>query len=433
MTAYWCERAWLPTGPAPAVLLDVDGDRITAVRPGAEPGFATRLTGLVVPGAANAHSHAFHRALRGAGGPGTFWTWRDRMYRLARRLDPDRYHRLARAAYAEMLLAGYTAVGEFHYVHHAPGGTRYADPNAMGEALLHAARDAGIRCTLLDTCYLAGGFGTPLDEPQLRFSDGDAHAWAERVDALRPGPGQRIGAAVHSVRAVPAEQIPHVVDWARHRGAPLHAHLSEQPAENTACRAAHGTTPTGLLAARGALDAEFTAVHATHLTDEDVTALGGAGVCLCPTTEADLADGIGPAGALAAAGATLSIGSDGHSAVDPWAEAQAVEAGQRLATGRRGHFTPAALLGMATAAGHRALGMPGGALAPGAPADLVALDLGSARLAGVELTDVPAVARAADVRDVVVGGEHVVRDRAHRTIDVPAALRSAIDDLREDP
>ncbi|HET6917954.1 MAG TPA: amidohydrolase family protein, partial [Jiangellaceae bacterium] len=185
-----------------------------------------RLRGVVLAGFANAHSHAFHRALRGRTHTdgGTFWTWRERMYELAARLEPDSYRRLATAVYAEMALAGVTCVGEFHYLHHTPGGTRYDDPNTMGEALKQAARAAGIRLTLLDTCYLTGGIGVPLTDNQLRFGDGDADRWAERVAALTPDANTRIGVAIHSVRAVPADQIPVVVSVAT--GRPLHVHLS---------------------------------------------------------------------------------------------------------------------------------------------------------------------------------------------------------------
>jgi len=195
------------------------------------------------------------------------------MYAAAASLDPDSYRALARAVFGEMALAGITGVGEFHYLHHGPGGTPYDDPNAMGHALIEAAAEAGIRITLLDTCYLASGFGTPPEGVQERFSDGDAAAWAERASALRGAPHARIGAAIHSVRAVPAGQLATVADWARERGVPLHAHLSEQRAENEACLAATGRTPAELLDEHGALGAHCCMVHATHLTDADIERL----------------------------------------------------------------------------------------------------------------------------------------------------------------
>ncbi|GGQ03179.1 formimidoylglutamate deiminase [Streptomyces roseolilacinus] len=441
MTAtYWLEHAWLGDTVAPGVTLDVADGRISAVRTGAAtpPPGAAPLRGLTLPGLANAHSHAFHRALRGRvqAGRGTFWTWRDTMYQAASRLTPDTYRALATAVYAEMALAGVTAVGEFHYLHHAPGGTPYADPNAMGEALIAAAADAGVRITLLDTAYLSSGFGAPPNEHQLRFSDGTADAWAERVSALKDtgDDGVRVGAAIHSVRAVPADQLATVADWARDRRAPLHVHLSEQPAENEACLAAHGCTPTRLLADRGALGERTTAVHATHLTDEDIALLGGSatGTCMCPTTERDLADGIGPAVALQQAGSPLSLGSDSHAVIDLLEEARAMELDERLRTRVRGNWTAAALLRAASADGHAALGRPdAGRLEAGALADFTTIALDSVRTAGPppRLAAETAVfaASAADVRHTVVGGRHVVRDGVHALVpDVPRALRDAI-------
>ncbi|MGZ6868333.1 MAG: formimidoylglutamate deiminase, partial [Blastococcus sp.] len=415
----------------------VDGGRIVSVEAGvdAAPG-DVRLAGVVFPGFANAHSHAFHRALRGRTHDrgGTFWTWRERMYAVAARLDPDSYLALARAAYAEMALAGITCVGEFHYLHHPPGGGRYADPNAMSEALIQAAADAGIRLTLLDACYLAGGLeGTghlPLDDVQLRFSDGDAESWAARVDRLPERPGLRIGAAVHSVRAVPAEQLSTV----RLPGRPLHVHLSEQPAENEACRAFHGCTPTRLLGDRGLLGPDTTAVHATHLTDDDIGVLGASGtaVCACPSTEADLADGVGPFRRLRNAGSPLCLGSDQHSTIDLIGEARLLEAHEQLVTGQRGPFRPAELLAALTVDGHRALGWPdAGRIAPGQRADLVAIRLDTARTAGCPPEQLIRVATAADVHTVLVDGRVVVAEGRHVLGDVGQLMSAAIEPLWE--
>ncbi|PZH14606.1 formimidoylglutamate deiminase [Streptomyces sp. NTH33] len=439
---YWLEQAWLGMYVEPGVALDVRDGRIAAVRTGvsAPPPGAEPLRGLTVPGLANAHSHAFHRALRGTVqvGSGTFWTWREVMYATADRLTPANYHALARAVYAEMALAGITAVGEFHYVHHAPGGSRYADPNAMGEALIEAAAEAGIRITLLDTCYLSSGFGQPPDAHQLRFSDGTAEAWAERCSVLKERDHARIGAAVHSVRAVPARELATVVRWAEERRAPLHVHLSEQTAENDACQAAHGCTPTRLLADHGVLGPRTTGVHNTHLTDQDIALIGrsGTGTCMCPTTERDLADGIGPAPALQRAGSPLSLGSDSHAVVDLLEEARAMELNERLRSRARGHWTAAALLRAATADGHAALGWSdAGSLTVGALADFTTIALDSVRTAGTlpRLGAETAVfaATAADVRHTVVGGRHVVRDGAHALVpDVPSALADAVEALR---
>ncbi|WP_427168623.1 formimidoylglutamate deiminase [Streptomyces sp. C1-1] len=439
---YWLEHAWLGTHVEPGVALSIEDGRITAVRTdtGSPPPGAEILRGLTLPGLANAHSHAFHRALRGTVqvGSGTFWTWREVMYATADKLTPDSYHALARAVYAEMALAGITSVGEFHYLHHAPGGTRYADPNAMGEALVAAAAEAGIRITLLDTAYLSSGFGEAPDTHQLRFSDGTAEAWAERCSVLKERDHARIGAAVHSVRAVPAGQLATVARWAEERRAPLHVHLSEQTAENDACQAAHGCTPTRLLADHGVLGRRTTGVHNTHLTDEDIALLGGTGTgtCMCPTTERDLADGIGPAPALQAAGSPLCLGSDSHAVIDLFEEARAMELNERLRTRSRGHWTAAALLRAASADGHAALGWEeAGTIEAGALADLTTIALDSVRTAGPlpRLGAETAVfaATAADVRHTIVGGRHVVRDGAHTLVpDVPQALARAIEALR---
>jgi formiminoglutamate deiminase len=442
VTAYHADYAWLG-GPSAAerVLIEVEGERIVTVRSGAEPPVgATRLRGLTLPGFANTHSHAFHRALRGAThrGSGSFWTWRDDMYKVAARLTPDSYYTLARAVYGEMALAGFTCVGEFHYLHHGPGGEPYTNPNAFGEALIAAAGDAGLRITLLDACYLTGGFGEPLQGPQMRFGDGDAATWAQRASALRAAPGARLGAAVHSVRAVPLADLPVVVEWAHERGAPLHFHLSEQPAENEACLAAHQRTPTALLEDVGALGPRSCAVHATHLTEADIALLAGSRttVCMCPTTERDLADGIGPARSLAEAGAPLAVGSDSHAVIDAFEEVRAVELDERLRSGRRGHWRASELLQAATADGHAVLGWPeAGRLAEGAVADFVCVALDSVRLAGARaetlLESAVFAAGATDVSDVVVAGRPVVAGGDHLLLsDIPAALDSAIEAVR---
>jgi formiminoglutamate deiminase len=439
LSAWHAELAWLgpERGVVERVLVEVDGERIVAVTEGVDPpAGATRLLGITVPGLANGHSHAFHRALRGRThrARGDFWSWRELMYRVAAVLDPDGYLALARAVYAEMALAGITAVGEFHYLHHDPAGRPYADPNRMGEALVEAAGQAGVRLTLIDTCYLRAGLdGAPLTGPQVRFGDGDADAWAERAGALPERPGVRVAAGIHSVRAVDPAAMSTVAAWADARDAPLHLHLSEQPAENQACLAATGRTPAALAEAAGVLGPRATAVHATHLGGEDVARLGATrtSVCLCPTTERDLADGVGPARALADAGSPLCLGSDSHAVVDLFEEARAVELDERLVTGRRGHHRPADLLAAATEAGMRALGWDAGRLAPGRLADLVTVGLGSVRLAGTrpaEAVDhLVFAATAADVTSVVASGRQVVSDGHHLLAgDVGAALTRAI-------
>jgi len=443
VTEWWCEHAWLGDRVADAVRITATDGVIDAVEPGSAPG-GQRLRGLVIPGLANAHSHAFHRALRShtQRGGGSFWTWRESMYRIAERLTPQSYLELARAVYAEMALAGITAVGEFHYLHHGPGGVPYADPNELGQVLVTAASDADIRLTLLDTCYLsAGPGGEPLQGPQLRFDDGDAERWAQRVDALRADTKRHdhvlVGAAVHSVRAVPADQLGAVAAWADAYDAPLHVHSSEQVAEVDQCRAVHGRTPTALLRDHGVLGPRTTAVHATHLTEADITDLraSATGVCFCPTTERDLGDGIGPAPALIAGPGPFSLGTDSHAMIDILEEARAVELDERLAQRQRGVVSAARLLDAATRDGQRALGWSNaGRFEVGARADLVALDLRSVRTAGGGATpeNVVFAASAADVTDVVVDGRTVVTDRRHVAVpDVGHTLADAISALWE--
>jgi formiminoglutamate deiminase len=460
MTRRWlAELAWLPgQGLRRDVLIEAEGDRFTSVSPSnaplsspapptpSAPAAPERLTGLTLPGFANGHSHAFHRALRATtqAGQGTFWTWRERMYEVAARLDPDSYLQLARAVYAEMTLAGMSCVGEFHYLHHQPDGRPYADPNAMSQALVQAAAEAGLRLTLLDTCYLTGGLDSsgvlPLAAPQRRFSDRDALRWADRVDELKLdehgliSPYARAGAAIHSVRAVPPEHMHPVVAWARQLGAPLHVHMSEQRAENEACRAVYGVSPTRLLYDEDVLGPRTTVVHATHVAAADLDLLGGAQVfaCLCPTTERDLGDGLAPARPLATAGCTLTLGTDSQAVVDLLEEARGIEYAERLARRSRGHFGAEDLLRAATSAGHASLGWPeAGDIAPGAWADLVTVSLDSVRTAGArpELALEAAIfgATAADVRNVVISGRDVVRDGVHLLVpDVPEALTRSI-------
>ena len=432
-SSYLLERAWVDGAVRDDVLVEIEDGRFTRVETGRRnrrPDDGTSaLPGLTLPGLANCHSHAFHRALRGRTQrrSGTFWTWREQMYAVAQRLDPDSYYALARATYREMVAAGITCVGEFHYLHHQPDGTPYDDPNAMGHAVTEAARDAGIRIALLDACYLSGGFGAPVEPAQLRYSDTDAERWAARTSRLRGNHSTVIGSAIHSVRAVPDDQLAAVVEAAA--GRPLHVHVSEQTKENDDCIAAYGATPTQLLADHGVLGADTTAVHATHLTRDDIDHLGSTRthVCFCPTTERDLGDGVGPSRDLHQAGARLTLGSDSHAVIDLFEEMRAVELDERLARRTRGHWTATELVAAATTAGHASLGFDdAGEIAVGRRADLVTVDTTSPRTAGTGADEHTAVfaATAADVTHVVVDGRRVETDAADVGRELDAVVRT---------
>ena len=406
-TVFHCRAALVDGRFAAEVTVTVADGRVAALTVGAVPEPHAIRLGVVVPGFVNAHSHAFHRALRGrthADG-GDFWRWRERMYETADALTPDSYEVLATAVFAQMREAGYTRVAEFHYLHHRPGGEPYPDHD-MERALARAARAAGIRLLLLDTCYLAGGIGVALSPPQRRFSDGTGDAWLDRWRRLRAAlepfadtasqPGVTVGAAIHSARAVTPPDL-RLIAAELARDVPLHVHLSENPAENEAALAAYGMTPTALLAQSGLLSPRLSVVHATHLTAQDIALLGEAGVTvvMCPTTEADLGDGIGPAPELRDAGARIAIGSDQHATIDPWEELARLELDQRLRLRRRGVFSPAQLW---------SAGAGGPGLRVGAPFDAVEVDADTARTRGADLAQLPLVAREGDVRATIVGG-----------------------------
>lgn len=398
-----------------------------------------------VPAPVNAHSHAFHRILRGRthegadGGAGTFWTWRDQMYAAAAQLTPASYEQLATAVFAEMVTAGWSAVGEFHYLHHQVGGTPYGvegsgqhgilQDHAMERALARAALAAGIRLVLLDTCYLQGGLDAEgkviaLGETQKRFSDGTAAGWLERHARLAAALQEEdagtglvtLGAAIHSVRAVPPEAMSQIAAQLDPT-TPLHIHLSEQPAENESAVAAYGLSPTGLLERAGLLSARLSAVHATHLNAADIAKLGAArvGIVMCPTTEADLGDGIGPARELADAGAVISLGTDQHAVVDPYLEQRALEHGERLRSGVRGRFSPAEISAAAREGGLRSLG-----LAPND--DYLVVRTDSVRTVGSRVAQLPLTATASDVVEVHINGTHVATDGIHTRLGDPADL-----------
>ncbi|MGJ6126951.1 formimidoylglutamate deiminase [Mycolicibacterium sp. Y3] len=425
--SYHCRLALVDGVFAGDVRVTLDRGMVTGLEAGVDQRPGDVQLDVVVPGFVNAHSHAFHRDLRGhthADG-GDFWQWRNRMYDIASRLSPESYRDLAEQVFTEMRDAGYTAVGEFHYVHHLPDGTRYPCHD-MEIALADAATAAGIRLVLLDTCYLRGGIGQPLDDRQRRFGDSDVYGWLERWHALRDrldaaGRGLvTLGAAIHSVRAVSRQDLAVIVEHLP-GDVPVHAHVSEQPAENDACMAAYGVTPVGLLADCGMLTPRFSAVHATHLTADDIRLLGDARttVVMCPTTEADLGDGIGPAPELLAAGAGLAIGSDQHAVIDPWEELGRLELDQRLRFRRRGVFSPDMLWQAGSLGGLRSLGLTMGrrrspGLAVGLPFDAVEVDVRTPRTRGARPDQLPLVARSSDVTATIVGG-HLTRPASART------------------
>jgi formimidoylglutamate deiminase len=420
---------------AGAALL-VDGGKVEGV--GApRAGFETvKLPGrAILPGLVSAHGHSFQRAIRGRTevrhpGRSDFWSWRDAMYRAAAVLDPDDVHAVARMAFLELARAGVTAVGEFHYLVHDPRGRPYSVPDLLARQVVRAAREVGLRIALLRVAYARGGAGVPASPEQRRFVDADPEDVLESVEGLaeftRGDRCASVGVAPHSVRAVPASWLAPLSAEARRRGWPVHVHVAEQPAEVEQCRAEHGVTPVALLEREGVLGPRTTAVHAIHLTADDVVALGRTGttVCACPTTERDLGDGVVPADELLRAGVPLALGADSHVQADLLEEARALEGNLRLVRRERGVLAAGAgaapddlalrLLGFATAGGMQSLGLPGGSLRPGEPADFLTVSLDDPSVAGATAADlVPAVvfsaARTA-VRDVHVAGEPVVRD-----------------------
>jgi formimidoylglutamate deiminase len=381
---------------------------------------------LVIPGFVDAHSHAFQRMIRGAthrrgqDDPSSFWSWRTHMYQTASGLDPEGVYAATRLAFTEMLRAGITTVGEFHYLHHRPDGGRYDDPHELSWQVARAAADVGIRLVLLEVYYARGGAGQPPLPEQRRFCDGDVASYLSRVDAVRAR-GIDVGIAPHSVRAVDREALRELAAHASDHALPLHVHVSEQPRENQECLDEHGLTPMRLLAECGALARPrgLTAVHAIHLDQADRSLLADQCVCACPSTEADLGDGILPAAELLEAGCELALGSDSNAVIDLVQEARLLEMHERLRARARlrlcdeaGHVWPV-LLRAATRAGGIALGRPhAGDISPGAPFDAAVIDLGHPFFARVE----PSVAldalllsgTAAAVAHVVVGGVELV-------------------------
>ncbi len=377
---------------------------------------------LILPGLVNAHSHAFQRVIRGAthrrreGDPSDFWSWREAMYGAAQGFDPEGLYRATKACYSEMLAAGITCVGEFHYLHHQPDGSPYDDPNELSKQILRAASEVGLRVVLLEVLYRRAGAGAdPLPE-QRRFCDASVEAYLRRVDDLRAA-GVEVGLAPHSIRAVAGDELREVADYARAHDLVLHAHVSEQPRENAECAAEHGQTPTAAFAEAGCLDRarRFTAVHAVHVDDGDRALLGSQHVCACPTTEADLGDGIVPAIDHRRAGATIALGSDSNAVIDLIQEARLLEMHERLRTGARICLAEGPgglgldLLRAASESGASSLGQPSlGRLGPGRPFDAFTVDLDHRLLADVDpahrIDALMLAGSAAPIDQVFVGG-----------------------------
>jgi formimidoylglutamate deiminase len=455
----FAQRALLPDGWAEDVAIEIAADgHIGAVITGAKPDGARRAVGPVIPGMPNLHSHAFQRAMAGlteqAGQSGTaaagdsFWTWRTLMYDFVGRLTPATLEAIASQLYVEMLKSGYTAVAEFHYLHHEADGRPYADLAEMSERILAAAKTAGIGITHLPVLYNASGFGgKPVGADQRRFLN-DPARFLRLIEGLRSrhrdDPQIRIGIAPHSLRAVTPETLQEaVVGLASMDGdAPIHIHIAEQTKEVEDCLAWSRQRPVEWLLEHQPVDRRWCLVHATHMTGSETRnfAKSGAVAGLCPTTEANLGDGFFPAGKYLAHGGRFGIGSDSHISVSPIEELRWLEYGQRLVTRRRNLLAPdspsgshigAAIYRGALDGGALALGRDIGRIAVGARADLLVLDLNSPNLIGkTGDTLIDAMIFAGNlnpVRDVMVGGRFVVEEGRHAgEVEILARFRGAL-------
>jgi formimidoylglutamate deiminase len=394
-----------------------------------------RLPGkALLPGLVNGHSHAFQRVLRGrtehrsTADRDSFWTWREKMYHAANRLEPEDVYHASCMAFLEMLLGGITTVGEFHYLHHAPGGIPYADRNELAWQVLRAARDLGLRIALLRTAYARSGWGKPAEPAQARFLTPSVEDFIDDTENLRKalerpneaGAGKAwLGVAPHSLRAVPLDYLRPAIAYARERQMPVHMHVSEQPADVEACVAEYNMRAVELLHRNGLLDARFTAVHAIHVTGEEILALARAGaiVCACPTTERNLGDGAVPADQLQRAGVRISLGSDSNVQIDLLEDARSLEYHLRMLKLERAVLGANHLFSCATESGAASLRAPGGSLEAGRPADFFTVALDDPSLAGADseslLSHIVFSAERTAVRDVAVAGQWVVRDGRH--------------------
>ncbi|HET6554717.1 MAG TPA: formimidoylglutamate deiminase [Dyella sp.] len=437
-TPYRADRLWTAQGWVRDAGVQIDDGGHIA---GLADNEGERLGRWVLPGMPNLHSHAFQRAMAGLAerrgkSDDSFWTWRETMYAFAATIGPEELQAVAAQLYVEMLKSGYTHVCEFHYLHHQPDGTPYAQPEAMSLALIEAAREAGIALTLLPVLYMSGGFdGRPLTPRQRRFGH-DVPSYLRLLESLqaRESGSVRVGIALHSLRAVPEEAMREVLAERSTAACPIHIHIAEQIGEVQDCLATRGARPVEWLLDHASVDARWTLVHATHLSTQETRQLARSGAVagLCPTTEANLGDGLFPLADYLDAGGTLGIGSDSHISVSPVEELRWLEYGQRLSTRHRniasrregdsvgGVLWPAALRGGALASG-----LPIGQLRAGARADLIVLDDRAPLLAARDESSVIDSFLFAGnvplVRDVMVGGEWVVRNFTHRDEDRIAA------------
>lgn len=396
----------------------------------------------LLPGLVNAHSHAFQRVIRGRterrsqNTSDSFWTWREQMYAAANRLTPEDIYAASRMAFLEMALAGIAAVGEFHYLHHAPDGTRYSDPNLLEREVIRAARDVGIRIALLRVAYARAGYQREPDPQQIRFIESSPETYLQSLEQLLAAPELKdgeawVGVAPHSVRAVPLDYLKTIVEFAKTRGLVVHMHVAEQTAEVEACIEEYGRSPVALLDTEGLLSERFTAVHAIHVTPKAVNAIarGGANVCACPTTERNLGDGVVPVDAYFKAGVPVSLGTDSQVQIDLLEDARELEYHLRLQQTARNVLAPddtdypdesglaRRLFECATTNGAASIGYEGGKLQAGAPADFFTVDLDDPSIAGSSTRNllpniVFSLSRTA-VRDVVVGGKRIVADGRH--------------------
>lgn len=398
----------------------------------------------LLPGMVNAHSHAFQRVIRGrtefrTSARDSFWTWREAMYAAAARLTPEDLYDASRMAFMEMALAGVTAVGEFHYLHRAPGGAPYEDPNLLAKQVVRAAQDVGLRIALLRVFYARSGFNTPPNERQRRFIEPDPDTFIKHTETLirdlSNDEDAWVGVAPHSVRAVALAHLRAARDFADANNLALHMHVAEQPAEVAACLEETRRTPVALLSDEGVLGPRFTGVHAVHVTTEETRALArtGATVCVCPTTERNLGDGIAPADLFFDEGVNVALGTDSHTQIDLLEDARELEYHLRLKRVERNVLAPATeddegaaalsslaarLFVCATVGGARSIGAASGALEPGRPADFFTVALEDPSVAGAGAEDllpsiVFSLARTA-VREVAVGGRLVVEEGRHR-------------------